>query len=112
MMPRTIRSHLDENGPHAIAEGVRRRGAEVTTTPEANLLGATDPEQLDYCRREGRVIFTYDADMLRLAAGGWPHAGIVDCQQRRRGIGDIVRALVLLWERREPGEVAGRVMYV
>ena len=50
-MPRTIRFHLDENCATAIAEGLRRRGVDVTTTPEAGLLGSGDDEQLAY--REG-----------------------------------------------------------
>jgi hypothetical protein len=33
-MPRTIRFHLDENCDRAIAERLRRRGIDVTTTPE------------------------------------------------------------------------------
>ena len=41
-MPRTIRFHLDENCSHAIAAGLRRRGIDVTTTPEVGLLGAID----------------------------------------------------------------------
>ena len=41
-MPRTIRFHLDENCPHAIAEGLRRRGIDVTTTPEVDLISASD----------------------------------------------------------------------
>lgn len=40
-MPRTIRFHLDENCSHAIAAGLRRRGIDVTTTPEAGLLNAS-----------------------------------------------------------------------
>jgi len=37
---------------------------------------------------------------------------IEECpQQRRRGIGDIVRALVLLWERLESDEMVGQVKY-
>ena len=38
-MPRTIRFHLDEHVAHAIAEGLRRRGVDVTTTTDAGLLG-------------------------------------------------------------------------
>jgi hypothetical protein len=30
-MPRTIRFHLDENCPRAVATGLRRRGIDVTT---------------------------------------------------------------------------------
>lgn len=47
-MSRTIRLHLDENCPYAIAEGLRRRGIDVTTTSEAGLMGATDEEQTAY----------------------------------------------------------------
>lgn len=59
-MPRTIRFHLDENCPKAVADGLRRRGIEVSTTPGAGLLAATDDDQLEYARVEGRVIFTQD----------------------------------------------------
>ena len=85
---------------------------DVTTTPEVGLLGALDEEQVAYCRVEGRVVFSYDEDMLRLAAAGVEHAGIAFCQQRKRGIGDVVRALVLLWERLEPDEMVGQVKYL
>ena len=111
-MPRTIRFHLDENGSRAVAAGLRRRRIDVTTTPEVGLLGATDEKQLAYCLAEGRVIFSYDDDLLRLAASGVEHAGVVHCQQRKRSIGDIVRGLVLIWERLDPADLAGRVKYL
>ena len=101
-MPRTIGIHLDENCSHAIAAGLRRRGIDVTTSSEVGLLGAIDEDQLAYCQAEGRVIFSYDDDLLRLAAAGVVHAGIAYCQQRKRRIGDIVRGLVLIWERLDP----------
>jgi hypothetical protein len=111
-MPRTIRIHLDENCSHAIAAGLRRRGIDVTTTPDVGLLGAIDEDQLAYCLTEGRVIFSYDDDLLRLAASGLEHAGIVYCQQRKRSIDDIVRGLVLIWERMDPADMAGQVKYL
>ena len=67
-MPRTIRFHLDENCPAAIAEGLRRRGIDITTTPDAGLLTASDEEQTAYALAEGRVIFTLDKDFLRMNA--------------------------------------------
>jgi hypothetical protein len=39
-----IRFHCDEQVERAIAEALRRRGIDVTTTPEAGLLGAADEE--------------------------------------------------------------------
>ena len=43
-----IRFHCDEQVERAIAEALRRRGIDVTTTPEAGLLGAADEEQLAF----------------------------------------------------------------
>jgi hypothetical protein len=52
-MARTIRFHLDENCDRAIAEGLRRRGIDVSTTPEAELLSATAEEQFAGCHAHG-----------------------------------------------------------
>src|SRR6266545_1951420 len=59
-MPQTIRFLLDEHCPTALAEGLRRRGIDVTTTPEVDLMGASDEEQAAFGLSEGRVIFTQD----------------------------------------------------
>jgi predicted nuclease of predicted toxin-antitoxin system len=111
-MPRTIRLHLDENCHRAIADGLRRRGVDVTTTPEAGLLSATDEEQVGYCLREERVLFTQDRDFLRLHAAGVAHAGIAYCDKDTRSIGKIVQGLVVIWEVLESDEMTGRVEYL
>ena len=111
-MSRTIRFHLDENCPRALADGLRRRGIDVTTTPEAGLLEATDEEQTAYALREGRVIFTQDEDFLAIQASGIPHAGIAYCKKDTRSIGDMIRGLALIWEVYEPAEMVGKVEYV
>src|SRR3954463_14620555 len=111
-MARTIRFHLDENCHRAIAEGLRRRDIDVTTTPEAGLLGATDEQQAAYGLAQCRVIFTQDRDFLRLHAAGVPHAGIAYCHQESRTVGQIVRGLVLIWELLDPKDIVGRVEYL
>jgi predicted nuclease of predicted toxin-antitoxin system len=45
---------------------LRRRGIDVTTTPEAGLISATDEVQAAYALAECRVIITQDRDFLRL----------------------------------------------
>lgn len=65
-MPATIRFHLDENVNLTIAQGLRRRGIDVTTTPEAGLIAAIDEAQLAFVVSQGRVLFTQDIDFLRL----------------------------------------------
>src|SRR5581483_5755768 len=65
-MPQTIRYHLDEHCPEALAEGLRLHGIDVTTSVEADLLSSTDEEQLAYSLAQGRMLFTQDEDFLRL----------------------------------------------
>jgi predicted nuclease of predicted toxin-antitoxin system len=111
-MSRAIRFHLDENCHAAIAEGLRRRSVDVTTTPDVGLISASDEEQLAYSVPAGRVIFTQDRDFLRLHAAGVPHRGIAYCDKDTKSIGHIIRLLVLMWEIYEPDELANRVEYL
>jgi predicted nuclease of predicted toxin-antitoxin system len=71
-----LRFHLDENVDPAIAHGLRRRGIDVTTTLEVDLIRASDEKQLEYAIPEVRVIVTHDADFLRIAERGDDHPGI------------------------------------
>lgn len=111
-MPRTILFHLDENCSKAIATALRLRGIDVTTTPEAGLRGATDAEQTAFASRQDRVIVTRDRDFLRLHAAGVPHAGIAYFDMDRQAIGELIDALVLLWEVYGPSEMTNRVEYL
>jgi hypothetical protein len=111
-MPRTIRFHLDENCPNAIAEGLRRRGIDVTTTPEVGLITASDEEQTAYALAAGRVIFTLDKDFLRINALGVPHAGIAYCRQGKRSIGGIIQGLTEIWEVMDPEEMHNWLVYL
>jgi predicted nuclease of predicted toxin-antitoxin system len=112
-MARVIRFHLDEHIDSAVADGLSRRGISVTTTAGAGLLGASDEEHLAFARgAEGRVLFTQDADFLRLHAAGAAHAGIVYCRQQSRPVGAILRDLILIWEILEPEEMRGRVEFL
>jgi hypothetical protein len=104
--------HLDEHMDHAIAQGLRSRGVDVTTTTEAGLLGADDSVQLAFGVREGRVIVTNDSDFLALANEGVEHAGIAFAPRGSRTIGHIVRGLCLRSDCLEPSEMAGQVEFL
>ena len=51
---------MDENVGNAIADGLRRRGIDVTTTSEEDMISALDEVQLEFALSQGRVIFTQD----------------------------------------------------
>lgn len=93
-----IKFHLDENITLAIGNGLRRRGIDVTTTPEQGMIGQSDEQQLAFSLSQERVIFTQDTDFLRLHHAGLSHAGIVYCLQTSKSIGEILQGLVLIWE--------------
>ncbi len=112
-MPRTIRFHLDEHCPYAIADGLRRFGIDVTTATDAGLLRDPDEEHLAFGVAECRVVFTRDEDYLTLNARGISHRGIGYCHQKKRlNIGEIADSLRLDWDVFEPGEMANRVEYI
>jgi len=111
-MSRTIRFHLDENVSNLIAEGLRRRYIDVTTTPEQALVSVSDEEQLAFCFSSERIIFTQDADFLRLHHAGANHAGIIYCHQGSRSVGDIIRSLVLIWECLEVEEMRNHLEFI
>jgi len=108
-----LRFHLDEHVDPAIALGLRRRGIDVTTTTDAGLLGASDDEHLDFALNDSRVVFTNDADFLRIAARGRGHAGVAFCARGgSRTIGYIVLALAFFSDSLEPAEMANRIEYL
>jgi predicted nuclease of predicted toxin-antitoxin system len=110
-MPRTIRFHLDEHVAHAVADGLRRLGVDVTTTTDAGLVGAPDSQQLGFAISEGRVLFTEDRDFLVLANTS-EHSGIAYCDQNTHSVGQIVRGIELIWEVYEPEEMRNRIEFL
>jgi len=107
-----IRFHLDEQVERSIAEGLRRRNIDVTTTPEAGLLGASDRAQLAFAISQQRVIFTQDDDFLAIHQQGLEHCGIVYSHQKNRSIGEIVRGLILIWEVLDSSEMENHVEFI
>lgn len=108
----TIRFHLDESAPAAVAAALKQRGIDVTTPEDVGLVGATDREHLEFCRAQGRTIFTEDTDFLVFHQAGEHHPGIVYCHQQSRTIGEIVRSLALIWELCDSNEMANRLEYI
>lgn len=110
-MGQKVRFYTDEHVANAVVHGLRQRGVDVLTVPDAGLLSATDEEHLARARTEGRVLFTHDPGFLRLHAAGLAHAGIVYAPQAA-SIGDIIRGLMLIHQVLELEEMKDHVEYL
>jgi hypothetical protein len=104
--------HLDEHIPPALAEALRSRGLDVTTTADASLESAQDWEHLAFAVKTNRVVITQDVDFLRLHGAGTPHAGIAFWRQQARTIRDVLRRLVLLEAAMSSDDMKNRVEYL
>jgi predicted nuclease of predicted toxin-antitoxin system len=89
-----VKFYMDEHIAKSVTEGLRRRGVDVVTAQEANMHSAADDKHLALAASQGRVIFSQDADFLRLHAAGVPHHGIVYVPQQTP-TGYIIRNLIL-----------------
>jgi predicted nuclease of predicted toxin-antitoxin system len=101
--------------PAAIAAALRRRSIDVTTAADAGLLGAKDEDHLAFAITQGRVLYTNDEDFLvlhALHARRTSLSGIVYCHQQTRSVGDVIRALVLLWEVLDPDDMRNHVEFI
>jgi len=107
-----IRLHLDENVDPDIARALRHYGIDVSTTQSAGLRTQSDVVQLDFIRREGRVIMTHDTDFLHIASTTHDHPGIVYCSKTARSVGEIIRGLILIYEVLTLEEMRGQVEYL
>ncbi len=107
-----VRFRLDENMPGVLAKQLRRSGIDVTTSPEEQLLGASDTDQLAHAFRTARVLCTQDQDMLILAAQDIPHAGIVFWHSERRSLGHLVRFMRLVHAFMTAEEMNGSIEFV
>jgi hypothetical protein len=103
--------YTDEQIPRAVIEGLRRRGVDVLSTNEAEMLGASDIEQLALASGQDRIILTQDDDFLRLHAKGHRHSGIVYARQPTP-IGDMIRGLMLICQVLDAEEMKEHVEFL
>lgn len=107
-----IRFHLDESMPNAVADGLRRRGLDVTTSGDAGLLAASDEDQLAFANKEGRLLITRDHDFLRLNARDNRHSGIIYWTERQRTPGQLIGSLATLTVDYSVEDLRGRVLFL
>lgn len=110
-MGQALKFYTDEHVAKAVVSGLRQRGVDVVTLIDRGLLGADDERHLELAVAEKRVVFTQDADFLRLHASGNEHCGIVYAPQGTP-IGDIIRGLMLIYQVLNSGDMMNHVEFL
>lgn len=106
-----IKYYTDEHISKAIIKGLQARGVDVLSCQEAGMRTASDEEHLAFANENGRVIFTYDADFIRLHTDGFEHAGIV-YSSKQGNIGEQVRNLKLIAAVLTAEEMVGQIEFI
>jgi len=101
----------DEQILNAVILGLRQRGVEVLSTPDAGRDGLADKSHLIFARENGYVLLTQDRDFLTLAATMTDHFGTLYVPQST-SIGDIIRGVLLVTGVLTDDEMKGRVEYI
>ena len=107
----SLKFYMDVHIKGAVTNGLRQRGVDVLTAQEAGMRLAEDDEHIEFALTQRRVIFTNDADFLRLHAKGIHHAGIVYCQQTD-SIGKMIQGLMLVHELLDESQMLNKVEFI
>ena len=102
--------HADEHIDSRVIKGLQKRGIDVTSSKEANLLQQSDESQFEYTRRVGRVLVTHDDDFTRFDLDG--HPGVCYSHQYTLRIGELIEFLYWFSLTTMPQDIAGRVEFM
>ena len=112
----SVRFYMDVHVPRAITEQLRMRDVDVLTAQMDNATRLEDPPLLDRATQLGRILFSRDKDLLRIAAerprGNRPFSGLVYAHQLRASIGRCIDDLELIAKASNPEEWIGKVIFL
>lgn len=110
-----LRLYLDEDVHVFIADALRLRGYEATTTRDQSRLGADDIDQLAFVQQHGYALLTYNVNDFPLLhyqciAAGKRHPGIIIAS--RENPSQNIRALLNLLALVSAEEMADQLEYL
>lgn len=73
---------------------------------------AKDEEHMAFADREKRVMVTQDAGFIERIKKGEKNFGVAFCEQGSRSIGEMISALVLIYQVLERDEMIGHIEYL
>lgn len=112
----TLAFYMNEHVPRPITVGLRLRGVDVLTAQEDERRETDDVALLDRAAELGRVMFSFDADMLREATRrqweGGSFAGLVFAHPTRISVGECIRDLEIIAKAGEPSDRPDQFVYL
>ena len=111
-----LKIYTNESAHVGVAAGLKRRGVDAMSALDSDNLGLTDEAQLEYAARKQAVVFTHDADFLRLAQE-WAkkkrtHWGIIYVHVDKLSVGECIRRLKEIAEVFDPGDFKDHVEFL
>ena len=100
----------DEHVPDAVVNALRSSGYDVRRAQDDYGQGGDDPELLENCAEDGRVLLTNDRDFVRLG-GEQEHSGIVIYTSQELSPRQILRAIRRIDETHSD-EPVNRIMWL
>ena len=111
-----IRLYTDVHIPRAIVVGLRLRDVDVLTAQEDGADEFSDLALLDRATERGRVLITFDDDLLVVASerqrAAHPFTGLVYAHPLRISIGQCIEDLALIAEVSQPDDLENRIEFL
>ena len=111
-----IALYMDVHIPKPITVGLRFRGVDALTAQEDNAAELDDSSLLDRASLLGRVLFTFDDDLLAEAhkrqSEGIVFAGIIYIHLLEVSIGPCIQDLEIIAKAGEPVDLANRIEFL
>lgn len=110
--------YIDEDSmDEDFVQALRSRNVDALTVADVGMLQKSDEEQLDWARKNCRVIFSFNArDFYRLhttlLAQGSSHMGIILAPQQQYGIGNLMRAVLKLINTKSAADMQGQIEFL
>ena len=83
----------------------------IFSAKDLSKLGLTDEEQIKTVIQNQAVIFTNDADFIKIAINK-SHPGIIYFHQQKLTIGECIKKLKLIAETKTPREMVNQIVFL
>lgn len=112
----SVAFYMDEHVPKPITVGLLIRGMDVLTVQDDKRRGVDDAILIDRAGELGRVMFSFDADMLREATRrqqvGELFSGVIFAHPTQISVGECIRDLQIIAEAGVPEDLRNQILYL